>query len=262
MILDVHLGKNAEYTLSYNMFDNRVAERIWQRFKTFDQEFVSREQFHNLGETKEQIESNMYSCVDKIKELCPEVFKDADDLNTLHVNFPDMMKTAQGELREQLSSFNYYLHHLEDFERGKVKDPWFLLAAKNDDGEPLQDEDYKMFNPIYMKDHLYMNYPHIGKHLLEIYYDQDLDVPKEHIKPTSLLKNTLVCWLGRDGKPWRREALTNKVKNYCKQIQDKLPYDIDDKRLAIGHLGLGKLNHKPDLLAVYKYQYVHSVTVR
>lgn len=262
MILDFRLGENAEYTLSYQLFDNRVAERVWERAKDFDQQFVSRTEFHNFGETRAEIESKMFDAVRDIKRLQPNVFSDTDDLNVLHQNFPDMMKTAEGELRSVLSTFNYYLHHLEDFDRGKVQDPWFLCAAQNDDGEPLEAADYKLFTPIYMKNHLYMNYPHIGKHLLEIYYDRDLDVPEDHIKPHSLIKNTFVCWLGRNGRPWRRQALTEKVKNYCKKIQNKLPYDINDERLAIGHLPLGKLTHTPDMDKVFKNQYVHSIEVR
>lgn len=262
MILDVRLGHNAEYTLSYDLFDTRVSERVWNRVNFFDQEFVSRTEFHNFGESRAEIRNKMNASVQKIKQMRPNVFTDADDLNALHKNFPDMMKTAEGDLKNELSAFNYYLHHLEDFDRGKVQDPWFLCAAKNDDGEPLEKEDYNLFTPIYMKNHLYMNYPHIGKHLLEIYYDKDLDVPEDHIKPHSLIKNTFVCWLGRNGRPWRREALTEKVKNFCKKIEHKLPYDINDKRLAIGHLPLGRLAHTPDMDKVFKNQYVHSIGVR
>jgi len=262
MILDVRLGLNAEYTLSYQLFENRVAERVWLRSKDFDQQFVSRTEFHNFGESREEILAKMQRSIRNIKQLRPHLFKEADDLNTLHINFPDMIKTATGKLKEELSAFNYHLHHLEDFDRGKVQDPWFLCAPQNDDGEPLETSDFDLFTPIYMKNHLYMNYPHVGKHLLEIYYDKDLDVPENHIKPHSLIKNTFVCWLGRNGRPWRRQALTEKVKNYCKKIQHKLPYDINDKRLAIGHLPLGKLMHTPDMDKIFKNQYVHSVEAR
>jgi len=259
MIIKINLGINADYSLKYELYNHRVATRIWERFKVFDQQFVSRTEFHNFGETHKQIEDKMYECVKIIKDLCPGVFVDGDDLNVLHKNFPDMMKTATGKLRSELSKFNYYLHHLEDFQRMKTDDSWFLVAAQNDDGEDLQDSDYDMFNPVVMKDHLYMNYPHIGKHLLEIFYDKDLSVPKEHICPTSILKNSLFCWLGKSGNPIRRYFLTNAVKDYCKQIQHKLPYEINDKRLAIGHICLGKLLHEPDLLKIKQYQYVHSV---
>ena len=56
MFLDINLGKNSEYKITYELFDNRVATRIWERFK--DQEFplLSPDKFYGFGETKAEVE--------------------------------------------------------------------------------------------------------------------------------------------------------------------------------------------------------------
>ena len=60
----------------------------------------------------------------------------------------------------------------------------------------------------------------------------------------------------------RYSTVLEHVKNYCKQIEHKLPYALDDKRLAIGHIHLGKLTHEPDLEQIGQNKYVHSVVSR
>ena len=115
MFLDIHLGNEANYKLTYELFDNRVAEKLWHRFQTLDLDFVSRTQFYNFGESEYDVQSKLTESITNIKRLLPDQFKDhADDLNSLHVNFPDLVKDTHGELRHWLSMFNYHLHHMED----------------------------------------------------------------------------------------------------------------------------------------------------
>ena len=85
MLIDIVLGHNAEYTLTYELFDHRVAERIWQRFQTTEFEMLSRTQFYNFGETVESVQAELDSSIARIKELLPGQFNSADDLNKLHI---------------------------------------------------------------------------------------------------------------------------------------------------------------------------------
>jgi hypothetical protein len=41
-----------------------------------------------------------------------------------------------------------------------------------------------------------------------------------------------------------------------------LPYDINDKRLAIGHIALGKISGSVDLDKIAKHQYINRVEAR
>jgi hypothetical protein len=258
MLIDIHLGHNAEYKLTYELFDHRVSERIWQRFQTNNFEMISRTQFYNFGETVESVQQRLSESVEKIKALLPGQFVDADDLNTLHINFPDLVKDATGELRHVLSMFNYHLHHLEDISRYQNKR---FLFSHQDPGEPLEENDYKLFSPTRLKNYLYMNYPHVGKHILELYYDQDYNIPSSHIVPTSLLKNDCVAWFANDQYADPTQILKT-IKRWLIPMANKLPYAIDDPKLAVGHIALGKVLGEPDLDKIANNCYIYSVEAR
>ena len=261
MLIDIHLGYNAEYTITYELFDNRVAEVIWNNYKQNNYEYVSRTQFYNWGETQQEVQADLDNSIENIKRLKPEIFVGGEDLNRLHENFPDHVHTESGELREWLSMFNYHLHHLEDIIRYQNKR--FLISVANGDPapQPLLLEDYKLFSPTRRKDHLYMNYPHVGKHLIELWSDNDVDVPAEHIVPTNLLKSDLLCWFAPD-QCTDASAITKAVKRWCMNISHKLPYSLDDPRLAIGHIELGRLAHTADTSRISQNKFVHTIESR
>ena len=262
MLIDINLGHNAEYTLTYELTDNSVSRFIWECYKNNDYEFVSRTQFYNFGETQDDIKSKLDECIVQIKKLRPDLVVDETNYNRLHETFPDTVHGTEGDIRYWLSMFNYHIHHLEFLETETHKR--FLLSVAKGSPAPrdLTDTEYDLFNPSRIKNNLYMNYPHVGKHLMEIVRDQDAEVPEDHIIPTSLAKADLLCWFGDDQFVGQEAEVIEHVKNYCKQIEHKLPYALDDKRLAIGHIHLGKLTHEPDLEQIGQNKYVHSVVSR
>jgi len=262
MLIDINLGHNAEYTLTYELTDNSVSRFIWECYLDNDYEFVSRTQFYNFGETTEDIQVLLDECIEEIKKINPDFITEDKDLNRLHENFPDNVHGTKGKLRHWLSMFNYHIHHLEFLQTETNRR--FLLSVATGSPAPrdLTDAEYDLFKPSRIKNNLYMNYPHVGKHLMEIVRDNDTEVPESHIIPTSLAKADLICWFGEDQFVGQEAEVVEHVKNYCKQIEHKLPYALDDKRLAIGHIHLGKLTHEPDLEQIGQNKYVHSVVSR
>ena len=263
MLIDFHLGTKGQYTITYELFDHRVSERIWQRQKKTGHlhEYVSRDRFYNWGETEQEVRHRLRESVDMIKKLAPDiVFNDSDDLNELHVNFPDLVHTATGELRHWLSMFNYHIHHLEDITT--VANRRFITCAcTNNSPEKLEPEDYKLFTTERRYGYLYMNYPHVGKHIAELCADNDVDVPKHQIVPTSVLKNDFYAWFDRDST-YKHQDMVKLVNRWCLKIANKLPYQPGDPRLAIGYIPLGKLCSSVDHTEIYKNRYIHSIRAR
>lgn len=263
MLLDIHLGHNKEYTLTYEMFDNRVAKIIWGNYDPLvqDYDFVSRTQFYNWGESEQDVREKLDESIENIKRLKPEIFVGGDDLNRLHENFPDHVHKETGELRQWLSMFNYHLHHLEDITR--TKNRRFLVATTHGGPEPqpLEGTDFELFTPTRLENHLYMNYPHVGKHIMEIYFDNDIYVPKDHIVPTSIIKSDLLAWFAQD-RCIEADQFVKRVRRWCMQISHKLPYAPDDARLAIGYIPIGKLTHDPDINMISQNKFVHSIEAR
>jgi len=264
MFLDIHLGKNKQYTITYEMFNNRVATQIWERFRDYQYDFVSRTQFYNFGESVNDVQIKVDESIAQIKKLLPGMFTDSNDLNKLHVNFPDLVKDAKGELRHWLSMFNYHLHHLEDITRYQNKR--FLISSASGGPGPinLQGSDYDLFSLKRLPGYLYMNYPHVGKHILEICADNDVDIPADHIVPTHYLKNDILAWFGDEqfADSETIDYAMNKINEFCEKISHKLPYPPGDKKLAIGHICLGKVIHSVDFDMIAQNKYVHSVEAR
>lgn len=263
MLVDVNLGKNAEYTITYKFFEHRVAKRIWQRQKETGHlhEYLSRDRFYNWGETEAEVRQRLNHSVSKIKELAPElVFNDSDDLNRLHVNFPDLVHNATGKLKYWLSMFNYHIHHLEDITRA-ARRRFVTCACTENIPEQLEESDYNLFTTERKYGYLYMNYPHVGKHIAELYFDNDVEIPAHHIVPTSVLRNDFYAWF--DSDTLHNDLLLKKyIKRWCLKISHKLPYPPDDPRMAIGYIPIGKLHSVVDHDQIVKNRYIHSIIAR
>lgn len=253
----VHLGHNKEYSLTVELFDNRVAHRIWDILhESKDIDFVSRTEFYQFGETEEEITTKLNQTIDNLRRLKPDKFTHDFDLNRLHENFPELLhQETNSEAHHWLVMFNYHLHHLERIQQGGKRQ---FLFCSNCQSEILQDSDYDLFKLGKRENTVYMNYTHVGKNITEIVQDNDVDVPKHHIIPTSVLKPDLLFHLDEDRWKGKETQLKEYIDNWLIQIEEKLPYPIGDKRLALGHIPLGKMID-PDINKITQNQYIHSI---
>lgn len=258
MWISVNLGKDqVNYRLIYELFDHRVSQRIWERFQEQEFKLLSHDRFYGFGETQEDVQQQLKLDIENLKRLKPDLYLPEDDLNYLHENFVQVHRSLsphEEEARYWLSKFNYDIHHLENFAGGIT---CRFITTTEDDGEPLQESDYDLFNKDILKNHLYMNYPHVGKELMGIFKNHDIDIPSEQIMPTSVIKNDLYGWFN-DNVFWsdQNEILLNR---FLARIHNKLPYALDDKRLALGKIPLGKLCHEPDINIIAQNKYIHSI---
>jgi len=253
----VHLGHNKDYTLTVELFNNRVAHRIWEMIQEAnDIDFVSRTEFYKFGKSEAEVETDLNEAINRLKRLKPDTFTHDFDLNRLHENFPDLVHTeTDSETKHWLAMFNYHLHHLERMRDGGKRQ---FLFCSNIQAEPLQDEDYDLFTLGKRENTVYMNYPHVGKNITEIVQDNDTEVPEHHILPTSIVKPDLLFHLDEDRWAGKEPQLKFYIDNWLKQIKHKLPYPIGDKRLALGHIPIGKIID-PDINKIADNQYIHSI---
>lgn len=255
----VHLGQNKDYTLTVELFDNRVANRVWHIIKENpDLEFISRTQFYEFGETQEEVEAKLQEAIQHLIRLKPDSFNEKDCLNRLHENFPDLLPhETDEETRHWLSMFNYHLHHLERKTNGFTLKRQFLFATRSP-SEALHELDYDLFTPSRTENTVYMNYPHVGKNIMEIVGDADVDVPIDHIVPTSILKPDLLFHI--DPPVWvnKESQVVDYINKWLPKIEHKLPYPIGDKRLAIGNIPLGRIIN-PNINKIKENQYLYGI---
>jgi len=255
----VYLGHEKDYTLTVELFDNRVANRIWHMIKENPTlEFVSRTQFYEFGETKEDVEAKLKEAMQHLIRLKPDSFTEKECLNRLHENFPDLLPhETDEETRYWLSMFNYHLHHLERKTSKFTLKRQFLFSTRSPT-EKLHDSDYDLFTTSKTENTVYMNYPHVGKNIMEIVGDEDVEVPIDHIVPTSVLKPDLLFHL--DPPIWvdKDVEVIDYINKWLPKIEHKLPYPIGDKRLAIGNIPLGRMI-TPNVDKIKENQYIHSI---
>lgn len=261
MIVDLHFGENKEFTLSYKLYNNAVSKRFFERLQKQENDLLSRTEFYNFGETLQDVDDKINSVVEQLVKL--KVINDSNDLNKLHEDFARYETAYTGSTKRLLSDLNIHIHHKEDLVKAAGEKRINITCM--DEGEPLLDEAYERFTIQKNYGVLYMGYPHVGKHLTELFLDNDIDIPKEQIVPTNLLANYLVCYLG-EGRYQQRidvDVFMLDLLNFYRKIENKMPYKWGDKKLAIGSLPLGELVDKNvDISPLDKYKYVHSWTCK
>jgi hypothetical protein len=268
MLIDIFLGYKKEVCLTYQMHDNPVSELFYNRMKTQENNIISRTEFYNMGETQQDVENQLADIIEQIKQLNPDLLEsdNISDLNTLHINFPKFhslynnaptgspLSDVYKQIHELLIQFNYRIHHLEN-KRLNRPQPKFLFAC-NDPGIDLPEPAYSLFTAEKKKGTMYMNYPHVGKHFMELWLDNDIEVPADQIQLTSKMANGVYCWLG-DDIPCGNTGWRNMFRFYNK-ISHKLPAQWGDPKLTIGFLPLASVTHDVDLSEVAQNRYVHS----
>lgn len=260
MIIDIYLGKNAEHTISYKLYDNPITQLFYSRMSNQENKVVSRTQFYNFGETEESVQEQLVIVTTRLQELGVVEDTSIESLNNLHESFPNSHDGSDGEIRTLLRMFNYHIHHLEDIRRKQYNGARFIFACE-DEGVSLPVQALEMFTVRRKYGELYMHYPHVGKHLLEVFVDNDINVPADHLICTNVMRNTVCGWFGDDRfvTPEEQNELMIGLFMFYRQIMHKVPYSWKDPRLAIGYLPLGMLlEPDQDISFIGTHKYVHS----
>ena len=180
------------------------------------------------------------------------------DTNKLHSEFPKYndMYLDEPDTLTLLRKFNTLIHHIESISRYPVPSFQFACADAGVDFEP---EWYELFTPFKRKGEMYMHYPHVGKHFVELYLDQDHDVLPEQIVLTHKVANTFSFWCHDTPLPSMDESW-QKLETFFNKIKHKLPYKWGDPKLAIGYIPIGKYigDIENRIEEIAKHKYVHS----
>ena len=165
----------------------------------------------------------------------------ANNLNRLHIHFPELEKSETDPIRlAQLSTYNDLIHEIETLNAAKKfnKNVSYILVCPdihNELNELISIEDFKYFTPNRNIGDLMLHYCHVGRHPLELYLNNDINCPDDQILPQYKISpfHTL-----------RFSKFTvdqTKFTNFYYTSKLKWPYEITDPRLAIGYIPIGTL---------------------
>ena len=195
--------------------------------------------------------NRLNTLIDKINEWIPEkiVSKwESNDplksLNALHIHFPDHEQYETDQIKlDQLSCFNDLIHGLENICSSKnigMDLIYLLLCCDNTRMIDLQKSDYKFFEPEINFGDLTLHYCHVGRHPMEILLSKDYDCPSHQIIPQSKISSYHTL---------RFFDLPNRRKRFEEFYYDsklQWPYNLEDERMAVGYINLGKLTNIND----------------
>tara|TARA_R110001606_G_scaffold96378_3_gene213485 strand:- start:3984 stop:4757 length:774 start_codon:yes stop_codon:yes gene_type:complete len=253
MKINVYVGQDKDYKIEFVLHDNPTVKLIYNRLHYINN-VISNTQVSGFRDTT-VIKSDLEKVVIELNSLGFPIEYTPEDLNRLHINFPENLHKYKGnkEIWQTLSHFNNLIHELETTQRGRTK-LWALSGV--DAGEPLLEESYSLFE-IPKSGRLYMNYPHVGKHFLELFIDKDVECPKEQIVLTHCYNASLLQFFHTD---YSFEELEPHLKEFHKQVEDKLEYPWGDERLAIGYLPIGDMINDEEEVKkkIESYGYIHS----
>lgn len=255
------LGKGKEkYSFTYELFDHRPAQTWAKITSQINPKFLrpDLDPWRGINKDWNAKVKELRSVLKEINLWFPKKIRISkkisiqESLNKLHVHFPDNKDIDNPFRQKQLTRFNDLIHEIEQMYANQIlKDEFFyiLLCADNFDMFDLEETDYKHFDPNIEFGDLTLHYCHVGRHPYELFIRNDINCPTEHILPQSKIS----CFHAL--RFFDNKFDMNRWKNFYKNNNINWPYQINDPKLALGYIKLGKLLHVDGLKRDKDYIY-------
>ena len=161
-------------------------------------------------------------------------------VNDFHTHFPEHNAEQDPTRRKQLREYNDLIHDIEIKNRvnSRKSETLQLLVCPDSpvyEKVPYNLEDYSHFSGDRNFGDLTIGFNHIGRHPLELYASQDIDVPPDQIVTQTLIGPVHYLFF------YNYKYDINKFNDFYYSSGIKWPYKLDDPRLAIGLVNIGNL---------------------
>jgi hypothetical protein len=174
-----------------------------------------------------------------------------NDVNHIHINFVDSdlgLEYTKTIDQKTWADLNAYLHGLEIAARNKDKripQGQIFVELENKKYFDLPEESYQYFTIKKTFGYCYANYPHIGRHLYELYLANDTNALNEHIIPQSRISGSSYMWFGNTTPDEFEKKKLDDIKEWFvnNQMSTKVNLEWGDPRLAIGWLPVAELKN-------------------
>lgn len=265
-----------EINLVYLPFDNDHS-RLWvQGISNFIKskiKLTDNERVYNFNDYNEELKTLLENCNSTIVKLnrkykisMPPITLDnlQDDINYVHTFFAELER--ENHIDNLWTRLNEYLHGLEIIERGKNKklQGQVFCGLPNYEKYDIPEKSYSYFTIKKKFGYCYANYPHVGRHILEMYNARDEDAHDDHVLPMHKIAGDFYLWFGNDSslildtkKIWDIKRWFHK-NNIDKIVNMKW----GDPRLAIGWLPVAEIEQqidKKDLIGLCKIKKIDLI---
>jgi hypothetical protein len=264
-LLCVALMGDEEVILRCEIHDTDLARR-WQaclsHSLSLEDPIYERDRIHGfLGSSwnETRIIKELNSCIDTINAKCgyniPEravADSSQEDFNKLHKHFEIMrglihrpsiwFEQGDAELRRAMERYNVLIHHWEHMRGGVGSQGAGKITVTFSDRQRhlLHEADWSLFTADVMFGGVYLDYCEVGKHLLDVFQDQDDAVGDDAILPQRYYSSAFVIkfWEEHSSSYWAQfEAWWSDNQ----QALQALGFTRDDPQLGLGYLPVATL---------------------
>jgi hypothetical protein len=227
MFTDLHITletENQEFVLNYKIHDSAWAQ-LWAKSVAHSLTQFSLHERNRFYHWDSDVERKKKSVVDDLLKILSQLRLQnpqlnfgkicfdhpREEVNRIHTYFVDNDKLHKGDSLEEKqlwADLNRELHHLESLlvSESSRDSAHFVVTFKDRELVPIAREAFENADLTYRFGHLYLQYSSVGRHILEIYDNQDVDVPAQHIQPFVFQSSYFLAWFGdsRDEKHSQR----------------------------------------------------------
>jgi hypothetical protein len=248
---------DSNYDLVFDLTDTSIANR-W--LLEIENNYPLFEDWRFTGWPDSQWDADRYlqeinNCVSVVNAYQPGTIPTADittDLNYLHKFFEtlrggtitpsDWYASAPQHVQDAVLNFNVYIHNYEKLLHSKHLSPTITCTFKCPRVK-LTADDYEHFTYDWQFGTIYINYCEVGKHLLELFIDNDDIVGDHNIKPLEYYSADFKLKFFTDRPRNEFAIFDQRVKQWTVDNSDFFK-QLGITNLALGFIPVAKLNLK------------------
>lgn len=247
---EITIGNDTnQYQLQYQLYSHRPAQ-VWAEIinnLTVNDLRPTLDPWRGLTRSWDQKFNEFKQLIKDLNQWVPkkinEDWYDGDigqSLNNLHTSWPEPYEHVTDLIKEQqLVRFNDLIHGLQVINSSKNagKDRlYLLLCSDKSDRIPFEQDDYQYFKPNIAFGDLTLHYTEVGRHPLELYINNDTNCPPDQVVPQSVISSYHTLRFFDIPATWEGFA------EFYQSSGIAWPYQLEDPKLAVGYISLGKLN--------------------
>ena len=168
-------------------------------------------------------------------------------------------------VQEALEQYNIYIHALEKQQQKLFLSPTITVTF-NSPRYLLEPEDYQHFTYDWQYGTVYINYCEVGKHLLELFIDNDEVVGENNIRPLCFMKADFKVKFSTVNDPLKYGLFKDKVDNWLTLNHNRFnDLGIKPERYALGLIPVATIAESTDMFDLINelksYSHVESVRI-
>lgn len=255
---------SSQQDIFFNVFDTNIAHK-WETEIKQDYPIDEDDRFTgwpNTTRTKKWYSDELNKSIDIVNSYKPDTIthRASEDMvpehtNILHKYFEDLRggylsttdfyTNSPEHVQQAIQHYNVMIHAYEKVAYSPLKTPTITCTLSGPRHE-LSDEDYEHFTYNWQFGVIYINYCEVGKHLLDVFIDNDSVVGDENIRPLKYYKGDFKLKFSPDFPAEKFQEFSNKFESWFSDNEEhfKELNIYRDKYRALGLIPVASLNRE------------------